>query len=616
MARHMRQQSEDLLADWIAQLRLSVKESSERGLIVSTKWATDMLNSIPAERRSLSVLDDLSMHDTDIFDPEEQEEEDFFAYARQVFDAKEFQRTATILRECKSSKAVFLRLYARYLESEKAAQLQWLKLSTSREQPPAPINNSLLELLELASNSQDPWVLFLQSIIFYRLSRRQDCVRSTLASISMRPWNWSAWELLSSAIETYGELEQVLNTLPLDAKHPMTICFRVKIGNDFYNSSRRDFVTVCTLRRDYFCNSTWLAGQAARVLLNTRDLVDAEKQFDANLAAEPYRLDDIDAHTSVLWLADRKARIAELAKHFAGAPQDKPEYFCLLGNHYSARREHEKAVRAFRKATYLDRTYGAAWTLMGHEYYDLANYHAAIESYRRAIDVNAKDYRAWSGLGRSYSQLRLHHYAIYYNKRSTEIKPGDPRSWMELGESFEDVNKYRDAIACARRAIDLEHNPENAIRHCFRLGMFYRRALEHPLALETYLEIFKLCREDPKLLRLKENIQAIVAFAELETTHEHSFGNQLDAYLILKNAPGIEETVVQGLGPAAAREQREHQAAIKEYMKDNAKDYARVREMLLRVEKAVWDMSMERRHELRRRSLLANIPGLKGLHIG
>ena len=47
-------------------------------------------------------------------------------------------------------------------------------------------------------------------------------------------------------------------------------------------------------------------------------------------------------------------------------------------------------MRAFRKATYLDRTYGAAWTLMGHEYYEMANYHAAIESYRRAIGACAR----------------------------------------------------------------------------------------------------------------------------------------------------------------------------------------------------------------------------------
>ena len=54
------------------------------------------------------------------------------------------------------------------------------------------------------------------------------------------------------------------------------------------------------------------------------------------------------------------------------------------GNHYSLRSEHEKAIRYFKRAVQLDRTYLSAWTLMGHEYIELKNSNAAIEAYRRA----------------------------------------------------------------------------------------------------------------------------------------------------------------------------------------------------------------------------------------
>jgi tetratricopeptide (TPR) repeat protein len=56
-----------------------------------------------------------------------------------------------------------------------------------------------------------------------------------------------------------------------------------------------------------------------------------------------------------------------------------------VGNHYSLRAEHEKAVKYFRRAIQLDRTYLSAWTLMGHEYVEMKNSHAAIEAYRRAV---------------------------------------------------------------------------------------------------------------------------------------------------------------------------------------------------------------------------------------
>jgi Tfp pilus assembly protein PilF len=62
-------------------------------------------------------------------------------------------------------------------------------------------------------------------------------------------------------------------------------------------------------------------------------------------------------------------------------------FFFTPGNHYSLRAEHEKAVKYFRRATQLDRTYLSAWTLMGHEYVEMKNSHAAIEAYRRAVGM-------------------------------------------------------------------------------------------------------------------------------------------------------------------------------------------------------------------------------------
>jgi len=55
------------------------------------------------------------------------------------------------------------------------------------------------------------------------------------------------------------------------------------------------------------------------------------------------------------------------------------------GNHYSLRAEHDKAIKYFKRATDLDRTYLSAWMLIGHEYVEMKNSHAAIEAYRRAI---------------------------------------------------------------------------------------------------------------------------------------------------------------------------------------------------------------------------------------
>ena len=57
----------------------------------------------------------------------------------------------------------------------------------------------------------------------------------------------------------------------------------------------------------------------------------------------------------------------------------------MIGNYYSLRRQHGKAVLYFQRALKLNPNYLSAWTLMGHEYMELKNTKAAIQSYRRAI---------------------------------------------------------------------------------------------------------------------------------------------------------------------------------------------------------------------------------------
>lgn len=56
-----------------------------------------------------------------------------------------------------------------------------------------------------------------------------------------------------------------------------------------------------------------------------------------------------------------------------------------LGDHYSIRGEHEKAIKYYRRAVLLDQNCVGAWTLLGHSFVEMKNAHAAIESYRRAI---------------------------------------------------------------------------------------------------------------------------------------------------------------------------------------------------------------------------------------
>jgi anaphase-promoting complex subunit 8 len=150
---------------------------------------------------------------------------------------------------------------------------------------------------------------------------------------------------------------------------------------------------------------------------------------------------------------ETRPKLAFLAQLATSTDKFRPETCCVVGNYYSLKSEHEKAVMYFRRALTLDRNFLSAWTLMGHEYVEMKNTHAAIESYRRAVDVNRKDYRAWYGLGHIYEMLEMHSYALFYHQRAASLRPYDPKMWQAVGACFSQIGKYHNGIRAYKRAL-------------------------------------------------------------------------------------------------------------------------------------------------------------------
>jgi anaphase-promoting complex subunit 8 len=214
--------------------------------------------------------------------------------------------------------------------------------------------------------------------------------------------------------------------VPLSPAHPLMQLFQIRTLNALHQPSENE-LGLCErlLGPSCFPNSLWIMSLRACVLyhlhgasaplppprrreLNARaDFGQAELQFQRILELDPYRIDDIDIYSNILYVTENRLKLSKLAHDFINVDRDRPEVCCLIGafalcleqrlalthagNHYSLRAEHEKAIKYFRRATDLDRTYLSAWTLMGHEYVEMKNSHAAIEAYRRAVG-------AWRGL--------------------------------------------------------------------------------------------------------------------------------------------------------------------------------------------------------------------------
>ncbi|GJE95470.1 TPR-like protein [Phanerochaete sordida] len=522
--------------DVVSALRSAVRDCSERGLTFASKWASELLLAIPASKRAAAPPAAFNastparpstqpfrhatpdIHEMDatplpglparhpqapslkVPSPQEQaqemrletEDEDSIASARALIDAKEFSRAVHWLKDCKSAKALFMMIYSQYMATEKKAMRDWYKFNNTKNQPTMPVNPHILNLLQLVQNSSDPWLSFLKALFLRRLGRREEAIESALLSIAGYPWNWSTWIVLGECVGDGEELSSLVTLLPLHASHPLVQMFQVKTLNTLNNPSENE-LSLCDrlLGENFFPRSLWLMSMRACVLYHLHDFGNAEVQFRQILQIDPFRIDDIDVYSNILYVTENRLELSKLAHDFLLIDKDRPEVCCLVGNHYSLRAEHEKAVKYFRRATQLDRTYLSAWTLMGHEYVEMKNSHAAIETYRKAVDVNRKDYRAWYGLGQAYELLSMHQYALYYYQHATALRPYDVRIWQAQGMCYEEMHRPREAIECLKRAL-IGADPMETTIH-LRLAKLYHDEHDYAEAANYHRHVVELC---------------------------------------------------------------------------------------------------------------------------
>ncbi|KAL5523535.1 hypothetical protein ACEPAG_7708 [Sanghuangporus baumii] len=583
----------DLNMEFVPYLRKAVKDCSDRGLYFASKWASELLLSVPADRRkakspqppsAVSMLSEAEASEVDL----EEEEQDILAGARSLAEAKEYMRASKLLQDCKSSRGRFMKWYFDFLAEEKKALRDWhnldcehsilvislftnslkdslsqnVKSSLVPQQPLAPVNNHIQELLEMVADETDPWLLFLKALFLKRLSRREEAVEAAILSIKSYPWNWSTWLLLASCLGDRDELGAILPLIELPSDYPLIEFFKIKVIVDLHAPVDEDLVMVDRfLKPEFFPESAWLMGLRAAMLYHLHDFHRAEAQFDAIRKIDPMRIDDIDILSNILYVAENKVKLSKLAHYYLGVDKDRPEVCCMVGNHYSLRQEPERAIQYFRRATELDQSYLPAWTLMGHEYVEIKNSHAAIESYRRAIDVNRKDYRAWYGLGQAYELLNMHQYSLHYYQRATALRPYDVRIWQAQGMCYEEMGRPREAIECHKRALLGADSNDTPL--CLRLAKLYDEiedyrsaAAYHQRIIDTsmyenrpthqfarslmYVARFHLDRGGGDLVRAQQYAERVAQSNSEEVTYANELLRRIQQHLAPSAGPNPE----------------------------------------------------------------------------
>jgi len=301
------------------------------------------------------------------------------------------------------------------------------------------------ELEGLRPAGLDPHGLFLLGVVLARLERPGEARTALTESVTAWPWNWSAWKALSALIPDLATLQ----SLAL-GDHWMVQFFLADVYWELHASA--ESLAICDQLLTAFPGSAHVQAQMALAHYDERDFDRAQALFEGLRRADPQRLDHMDTYSNILFVKEAKGALAVLAHDAVQVDKYCPETCCIVGNYYSLKCDHEKAVVYFQRALRLNPAYLSAWTLMGHEFVELRNTSAAIRAYRKAVEINPRDYRAWYGLGQTYELLQMHTFALYYFGKATHVRPFDPRMWCAMGDAYDKLELVDDAIRCFKRA--------------------------------------------------------------------------------------------------------------------------------------------------------------------
>jgi anaphase-promoting complex subunit 8 len=357
-----------------------------------------------------------------------------------------------------SQKSLFLALYAKYIAGEKRMNEdsemilgpQDGGVTLNKELPGiSAILEEWFRALPASGRQPQGWLEYLYGIVLAKGKNEKLAKDFLIQSIHQCTFNWGAWQELMALLHTIEDLGEVVPLLP---QNLMAFIFHVHASQELYavtDSVHTQLSQILAI----FPGSAFLKTQRALLHYHNKDFDDAEQIFSDLLISDPHRVDHLDNYSNILYVMGMRPKLAFLAQLATSTDKFRPETCCVVGNYYSLKSEHEKAVMYFRRALTLDRTFLSAWTLMGHEFVEMKNTHAAIESYRRAVDVNRRDYRAWYGLGQTYEVMEMHSYALFYHQRAAALRPYDPKLWMAVGQCFGKVGKNMNGIRAYKRAL-------------------------------------------------------------------------------------------------------------------------------------------------------------------
>ncbi|KAI8825730.1 uncharacterized protein EV422DRAFT_491927 [Fimicolochytrium jonesii] len=235
----------------------------------------------------------------------------------------------------------------------------------------------------------------------------------------------------------------------------------------------------------------WVMTQMARCFYEIARYPEAAKHFREARDLEPWRLDGLDLFGSCLWHLREEVELAFLAKDMEANDRLAPQTWCIVGNLYSLRQEHELAIKCFSRAIQLDPYYYYAYTLTGFEYKMKEEFEKSVDYFQKSIRIEPGPFNAWFGMGEIFFQQENYRTAQFHYDKAIKINPRNPIIQYHLGVILQKLEHPEKAISAFEKAVKLdEKNPLYRFRLAYALVQEkqYEKALHLLAPLEGFTQ--------------------------------------------------------------------------------------------------------------------------------
>jgi len=170
------------------------------------------------------------------------------------------------------------------------------------------------------------------------------------------------------------------------------------------------------------------------------------------------------------------------------------QFYYNRGNSYAEKRQYDKVISDFKKASEVDPKAASILTNQGKFYMGKYQYDEAISVFTKALEIDPRFPEAYNMRGFVYGEKGQYDKAISDLNKALEVDPRFAEAYNNRGLAYWNKGQFEQAISDFNKAIEIDPKPASFY---FNRGMAYVEKSQYDQAISDYSKALEI---DPKLV--------------------------------------------------------------------------------------------------------------------